>query len=194
MSDISVGSLGASPDTSFQSSALQNLDKDAFLQLLVAQMQYQNPLSPVDSNEYLAQAAQYASVEQLENMAESQAELKSMQMVSIATDLVGKEVTAINPLTGGMLSGTVGGIRFGAEPVLIVDGIEVGLSSVLSVGDVPEITGPGDNSGNSDGTEPQPDGQADLAPPLTDGEQTPTPEGQGEAALDPPLSVATTLR
>ena len=102
MSDISVNSLSNDAvDTSFRSEALANLDKDAFLQLLVAQMKYQNPLSPVDSNEYLAQAAQYASVEQLENMATSQQQLYSMQLVSVATDLVGKEVTAVDPFTGG---------------------------------------------------------------------------------------------
>ena len=117
MTDIGISTLGSSPvDTGFQSEALANLDKDTFLQLLVAQMQYQNPLSPVDSQQYLAQAAQYASVEQLENMAESQAELKSMQMVSIATDLVGKNVTAYDTFTGGEITGKVEAVRFGTEP------------------------------------------------------------------------------
>lgn len=137
MSDISVGTLGGSgaADSGFSSTALQNLDKDTFLQLLVAQMQYQNPMNPVDSNEYLAQAAQYASVEQLENMAEAQAELRSMQMVTIATGLVGREVTAFHELTGELITGTVDIVRFGAEPILVVDGADVPLSSVVSVAD-----------------------------------------------------------
>lgn len=133
MSDISVGMLSSTPDNGYTSASLQNLDKDTFLQLLVAQMRYQNPMSPVDSNEYLAQAAQYASVEQLENMAQSQAELRSMQMVTIATGLVGQEVTAVDPFSDQEMTGVVDVVKFGAEPLLVVNGVEVPLSSVLSV-------------------------------------------------------------
>ena len=134
MSDIGISNLGPSEvDTSFRSESLANLDKDAFLELLVAQMKYQNPMNPSDSNEYLAQAAQYASVEQLENMASSQQQLYSMQLVSVATDLVGKEVTAIDPFTGGEVTGVVEVVRFGAEPILVVDGYEVGLTDIVDV-------------------------------------------------------------
>lgn len=44
------------------------LDKDAFLSLLVAQMQNQNPLEPMDNTEYIAQLAQFSSLEQMNNM------------------------------------------------------------------------------------------------------------------------------
>ncbi len=140
MSDLSVGTLGGASNPGYSSAALANLDKDTFLQLLVAQMKYQNPLEPVNSQEYLSQAAQYASVEQLENMAESQAQLRSMQMVTIATGLVGQEVTAFHDLTGEELTGIVDTVRFGAEPILIVDGAEIPLSSVLSVTAAPATT------------------------------------------------------
>lgn len=133
MSDIGIGALSTANDTGFTSTALGNLDKETFLKLLVAQMKYQNPLSPVDSNEYLAQAAQYASVEQLENVAKSQAALRSISLVSIATDLVGKQVTAADPLTGEDITGVVSGVRFGAEPILIIDGYDVPLAAVTSV-------------------------------------------------------------
>jgi len=136
MSDISVGTLGASttPDASTPT-ALQGLDQDTFLDLLVAQMRYQNPMSPVDSSEYLGQAAQYAAVEQLTNVAQGQAELRSMQMISIATNMVGQEVTAVIAGTGEEITGEVSSVRFGTEPILIVDGAEIPLLSVLSVND-----------------------------------------------------------
>jgi flagellar basal-body rod modification protein FlgD len=51
--------------------ASQELDKDAFLKLMMAQLQNQNPLEPVDNKEYMAQMAQFTSVEQLSNIAES---------------------------------------------------------------------------------------------------------------------------
>lgn len=134
MSDIGIGTLGASqPDNGFESTALQGLDKEAFLELLVAQMQYQNPLNPSDSNEFIAQAAQFASVEQLENVAAGQAELRSMQMITIATGLVGQEVSALNDITGEMVTGTVDAVRFGSEPILEIDGFDIPLSAVVSV-------------------------------------------------------------
>lgn len=192
MSDIGISTLGSNPvDTGFQSEALANLDKDTFLQLLVAQMQYQNPLSPVDSQEYLAQAAQYASVEQLENMAESQAELKSMQMVSIATDLVGKEVTAFDSFTGGEITGRVEAVRFGTEPILIVDGAEVPLTAVIDVRDTPASpdVGTGDDSEVVDPVETEVDAavEPDAAPDdVTDDATAPdaAPEAGDAGASD----------
>ena len=40
-----------------------SLDKQAFLQLLVAQMQYQDPLEPMDNTEYISQLAQFSALE-----------------------------------------------------------------------------------------------------------------------------------
>ncbi|WP_294157279.1 flagellar hook capping FlgD N-terminal domain-containing protein [uncultured Selenomonas sp.] len=45
------------------------LGKDAFLQLLVTQMQYQDPLDPQDNSEYLSQLAQFSALEQMSNVA-----------------------------------------------------------------------------------------------------------------------------
>lgn len=45
-----------------------SLDKDAFLQLLVTQMQYQDPLEPTQNTEYMSQLAQFSSVEELQNI------------------------------------------------------------------------------------------------------------------------------
>lgn len=61
------------------------MDKDAFLQLLVAQMKYQDPLQPTSNTEYIAQYAQFSQVEQLQNMASS-------TDLARASSLVGKEV------------------------------------------------------------------------------------------------------
>lgn len=47
------------------------LGKDAFLQLLVTQMQYQDPLDPQDNSEYLAQLAQFSALEQMTNVADN---------------------------------------------------------------------------------------------------------------------------
>ena len=61
------------------------MDKDAFLQLLVAQMKYQDPLQPTSNTEYISQYAQFSQVEQMNNMAAS-------MDLQRASQLVGKEV------------------------------------------------------------------------------------------------------
>src|SRR5436190_20862151 len=76
-------------------SAFSGLDKDAFLQLLVAQLRYQNPLSPKDGQEYLAQAAQFATVERLDNVSKSQNEAIAYQQLLLSTAMVGKTVSGL---------------------------------------------------------------------------------------------------
>ena len=61
------------------------MDKDAFLQLLVAQMKYQDPLEPTSNTEYISQYATFTQVEEIQNMA------ASMEL-SRASSLVGQEV------------------------------------------------------------------------------------------------------
>lgn len=47
------------------------LDKDAFLQLLVAEMKYQDPLEPTSNTEYIAQFTTFSELEQIQNMSSS---------------------------------------------------------------------------------------------------------------------------
>ena len=74
----------ASQPDSLQKNA--SLDKDAFLQLLVTQMKYQDPLEPTDNTEYVSQLATFSSLEEMQNIAAS-------SDLSRATSLVGKYVT-----------------------------------------------------------------------------------------------------
>ena len=66
-------------------SSSSGMDKDTFLQLLVAQMKYQDPLEPTSNTEYVAQYAQFSQVEQMQNMASS-------TDLARASSLVGEEV------------------------------------------------------------------------------------------------------
>ena len=67
-------------------SAPNGYDKDAFMQILVAQMKYQDPLEPTSNTEYISQYATFTQVEQLSNMA-------SAMSLSRASEMVGKTVT-----------------------------------------------------------------------------------------------------
>lgn len=68
-----------------KASSSTGMDKDAFLQLLVAQMKYQDPLQPTSNTEYISQYAQFSQVEQMQNMSAS-------MDLQRASQLVGKEV------------------------------------------------------------------------------------------------------
>lgn len=48
-----------------------SLDKDAFLQLLVTQMKYQDPLEPTDNTEYVSQLATFSELEQMQNLSQT---------------------------------------------------------------------------------------------------------------------------
>ncbi|MGN0388285.1 MAG: flagellar hook assembly protein FlgD, partial [Suilimivivens sp.] len=90
---MSVGAVvkdGQIQETASQSSVQKTsssngMDKDAFLQLLVAQMKYQDPLEPTSNTEYISQYATFSQVEQMQNMA------ASMEL-SRASSMVGKLV------------------------------------------------------------------------------------------------------
>lgn len=76
----SGNSLSADKKTSNTS-----LDKDAFLQLLVAQMRYQDPLEPTSNTEYVSQLATFSELEEMQNMTAG-------MDIQRASGLVGKEV------------------------------------------------------------------------------------------------------
>ena len=87
-------STGAAPSAA---TASQELDKDAFLNLLITQLQNQDPLNPTDSVEFTAQLAQFSSLEQLGNVNDNLKQLQNFQASinnSQAVSLIGKEITA----------------------------------------------------------------------------------------------------
>ena len=83
--DTSASSTSSSSSATSSTSSGSTLDKDSFLQLLVAQMKYQDPLEPTDNTEYVSQLATFSQLEETQNM---QATLTQSQ----ANDLVGKQV------------------------------------------------------------------------------------------------------
>jgi flagellar basal-body rod modification protein FlgD len=71
------------------------MDKTDFLQLLMAQLEYQDPLDPQDSTEFVAQLCDFSNLEQLMNMNDSIESLQLLQLSAnntAATALIGKQV------------------------------------------------------------------------------------------------------
>jgi flagellar basal-body rod modification protein FlgD len=111
----------------------KELDQDTFLKLLVAQMKYQDPSSPADSTQFLAQTAQFTQVEKLGQIADAQASMLSAQLMVGASNLVGRTVTYLDAAgaeqTGVVKSATLGG----SDPTLRVGFTDVQLSKVKEV-------------------------------------------------------------
>ncbi len=109
------------------------MGKDAFLKLLVAQLKYQNPLSPADGAEFMAQTAQFTVVEKLDELSKQNAELLSSNRALSASGLIGREVVYAG-LDGTDVVATVTGVRFDAGgPVLKTGDTEVSLAGVKEV-------------------------------------------------------------
>ena len=114
-----------------------------FLTLIVAQLQNQDMMNPMDGTEFVSQMATFSSLMAINNMVEQ-------TKISHATSLLGKEVTVaqINPLTGRLevVEGIVTGVAlFDLDgPKIFVNDGEIGFSlqSVMSVGRLPEVSSP----------------------------------------------------
>jgi flagellar basal-body rod modification protein FlgD len=68
LSALSTSTDPASSASTSDTTKPNSLGKDAFLQLLVTQLQHQDPLQPQDNSAFLAQLAQFTSVESLEQI------------------------------------------------------------------------------------------------------------------------------
>lgn len=98
-------------NSNFASSATnsgQELGKDAFLKILVTQLQYQDPLQPMNDREFISQMAQFSSLEQMANVAANLERLEKVNTLGLAYDLIGAAVRYKNA-DGSEAEGVVDG-------------------------------------------------------------------------------------
>jgi flagellar basal-body rod modification protein FlgD len=111
-----------------------SLDQNAFLKLMITQMQYQDPLQPQDNSQFLAQLAQFTTLEQMTNIASDEQEAVFTNQLSVEQKLMGQTVsyTTTDQQT---VTGTVTGIKVqNGEAQLIVGGTPVSLDSLTEIG------------------------------------------------------------
>jgi len=121
--------------------ATQNLDKNAFMRLLVSQLENQDPLSPVANEDFVAQLANFSSLEQLEGLNQNVVAMialnQSNALLSQLTQssaLIGKSVTWQDFDTQATHSGTVESVKIvDGLAVLRIDGQDVPLGAVGEV-------------------------------------------------------------
>jgi flagellar basal-body rod modification protein FlgD len=111
-----------------------------FLQLLVSELENQDPLDPTSASSMLSQTSQLASMEATQQMETSQASATSAEQLGASTSLIGKQISA-TASDGTTTSGVVTGVTVDptAGAMLDVNGLEIPLSDVTQV--LPVATG-----------------------------------------------------
>lgn len=114
------------------------LGKDDFLRLLVTQLRNQDPLKPMEDKEFIAQMAQFSSLEQLQNLSKVLEQMGKVQtdaaLMAQATSFLGREVTVYDARTDQEVQGKVTAIKvFDGEPKLVINGEMYPVLSVLEV-------------------------------------------------------------
>ncbi|AJA90112.1 flagellar basal body rod modification protein FlgD [Borreliella chilensis] len=110
-----------------------NLGRDDFLKLLITQLRYQDPTNPMKDKEFIAQMAQFSTLEQMTNMSKSFEKLSSSLGIRKDLDLLGK-VIKFKHGDGEIVEGRVTSIKTGAIPQIMVNGNYYVYKNILSVG------------------------------------------------------------
>jgi flagellar basal-body rod modification protein FlgD len=127
----SIGAIGASSTSSVQSS---NINMQDFLNILLTQLTYQDPLKPMDNQEFMAQLAQFTTLGQTQELSGKIDSLLSTQASMQAIGLIGRTIQYTT--SEGTQTGTVASLSWaGNTPELSVNtgGITIGGISLSQV-------------------------------------------------------------
>jgi flagellar basal-body rod modification protein FlgD len=124
----------------------QILGKDDFLKLMLTQMQYQDPLNPMDNQAMISQMSQFSQVEQMANLNSNFTKANSVSQFTDATNLLGKQVYVMDPTSDpenpGVVQSTVKSVRFSDQgPILSLEnGIVTDINGILQVSTASDAT------------------------------------------------------
>src|SRR5271157_716407 len=107
------------------------LDKNDFLKILITQLSHQDPTQPMDDKSFIAQMAQFSSLEQMTNMSERLAKVADLVSKSQAVALLGNVVEVADG--GQTVTGVVDAVTSGDLPQLLVNGQYYDYSQVQKV-------------------------------------------------------------
>ena len=111
--------------------ASKELGKDDFLKLLITQLSNQDPTSPMEDTQFIAQMAQFSSLEQMTNMNESFSKLTAYVNGSEAASTLGKTVELnVGDTT---TTGVVEGATRGENPQVLVNGMYYNMDQIKAI-------------------------------------------------------------
>ncbi len=133
MMTTAVSSALPSTDVA-SSSGMDSFGQDTFLMLLITQLQYQDPMSPMSNGDFVAQLAQFSSLEQMQRLNAAFDAFGRSATATQAFAMIGKTVDYADSSTGSVLTGLVDSVSFAdGWPKLRVDSRSVDLGDVLTV-------------------------------------------------------------
>ena len=136
MAVSSIGAVGSSSASEVPSAA--QLGQEDFMRILLSQLQFQDPLKPVDNQEFVAQLAQFSALEINRQQSDKTDQLLGTQAVMQAVGIIGKQVEVMSS-AGTSTVGIVNTVSFRTgEPLLsiTVNGTsipDIRLSDVVTV-------------------------------------------------------------
>ena len=139
-----VDAIGLPASSSTNSAAKPAISETDFLQILLTQLQFQDPLKPVDDEQFVAQLAQFSSLEISEEQNASVQSLLTMTDADQAVSLLGKTVQV--GADQGNAVGTVTAVTFASdgEPTLTLDSSGTGVATTsVSLSDITLVNGTG---------------------------------------------------
>jgi len=108
-----------SASTASTASQVSSIGLQDFLKILTTQLSHQDPLKPMDNQEFIAQVAQFSALEQSRQLNEKIDRLLAVQSATQSVGLLGKTVDI--DVAGAARSGKVSALKFsGGEPLLSV--------------------------------------------------------------------------
>lgn len=130
-----IEAIGGNINVDGQSLNNSTITQEEFIRLFLAQLNNQDPLEPVDNSEFLAQMAQFSTLEQSRQMNTNVTNLLAMQSSSQAINVLGKTVSISG--INGLVTGLVESLQFSPNGVsLTVRGDNGQFLTDLSLTDV----------------------------------------------------------
>jgi|WetSurMetagenome_2_1015567.scaffolds.fasta_scaffold06564_2 flagellar basal-body rod modification protein FlgD len=125
-------SSSSSSSSSSSTSSTTSLGEEDFLSLLVAQLKNQDPLDPMSNTEFVAQLAQFSSLEQMTSLNTSMTSLLEQQSYTNNASLLGKQVTTSDGTTGVVTKVT----KEDSVMYLYIGDTQYSMSDIVSISNV----------------------------------------------------------
>ncbi len=111
-----------------------DVSKDAFLQLFVTQLQNQDPMSPLEGHEFIAQLAQFSSLEQLTSLNSSFEDNLKFQQLTEGSKFIGKKATFFDSASGGLGEGIIQGANTDGSTIsVVIENRNIPISNVTGI-------------------------------------------------------------
>lgn len=120
--------------SAISSATSASFNQDQFLQLLVAQLQNQDPSNPVESKEFIAQLATFSQLQGIQSLNATFSESLKLQQLTQGTNLIGKTVDYNLPGGGASLTGKVDSVSvLDGKYSLVIGTAKIGLDQVTNI-------------------------------------------------------------